>query len=246
MRNVQVSIITVCRNSEDAIGRTIESVLNQSYDNIEYIIVDGLSEDKTVVRAESYRSAFEARGCSFRLISERDGGIYDAMNKGTALAAGELVGIINSGDWYEPQAVQRVVEIYEKTGFDLFYADLRIYKRTGSMIKKARLPGRITTKDWNHPTTFIRRSVYDKFHYACCGLCDDLDLVMRIQGSGCKVTVLNEVLANFSFGGVSSSKSLAAVVERIREKSRVYRKNGFGPLYVIECILVEFAKYILS
>lgn len=247
MKNdTKVSIITICRNSERVLKKTMESVLGQTYDNIEYIIIDGLSKDYTVALAESYRGAFEARGCRFKVISEPDNGIYDAMNKGVSLATGELVGLINSGDWYEEQAVQRVIDTYEKTGFDLFYADLRIFKRTGPMIKKARLRKHITTKDWNHPTTFIRREIYSQYQYACRGLCDDLDLVMRIQKDGYKVAVLNEVLANFCFGGASSRRSIANMKMRVREKYRVYRENGYSRLYLIECILVEVMKYILG
>lgn len=242
--DVKVSVITVCRNSEAVICKTIESVLKQSYHDIEYIIIDGLSHDRTVALAESYRESFETKGYIFKLVSERDEGIYDAMNKGISMAAGELVGIINSGDWYERQAVERAVETYKRTGCDLFYADLRIIKESGTMIKRARLPKRITTKDWNHPTTFIRGAVYEKYRYACRGLCDDLDLVMKIQQAGYKVAILNEVLADFSFGGASNQKSFSSMVDRIKEKSRVYRENGFGRRYVLECILVEVAKYI--
>lgn len=244
--DVRVSIITVCRNSETVLGKTMEAVLGQSYHNIEYIVVDGRSEDGTVALAESYRAAFEKKGYLFKLVSEEDNGIYDAMNKGIAMAAGRLIGIINSGDWYECQAVERVVDVYKKTNFDLFYADLRIFKPSGTMIKRARLPRRITTKDWNHPTTFIRDEVYDKFHYACRGLCDDLDLIMRVQRAGYKVVVLNEVLANFCFGGASNEKSISGMISRIREKSRVYRENGFGRIYVLECVLVELVKYIFA
>ena len=94
-----VSIITVCYNSAQTIHKAIESVLNQTYSNIEYTIVDGLSKDNTMEIAESYADAFREKGYTFRIVSEKDNGIYDAMNKGIRMASGELIGMINSDDW---------------------------------------------------------------------------------------------------------------------------------------------------
>lgn len=102
-----VTIISVAFNSEATIARTIESVLNQTYENIEYIIVDGASQDKTVEIAKSYQAAFDKRpGRTLTIISEPDKGMYDGLNKGAKLAHGELVGQINTDDWYEPDAVE--------------------------------------------------------------------------------------------------------------------------------------------
>lgn len=246
MKGIKISVITVCRNSESVIQKTIESVLNQTYSQVEYIIVDGLSKDGTVAIAESYRSRFDNKGYSYRIISEADRGIYDAMNKGAALASGELVGMINSGDWYEPQALERVAGVYEKEKFDVFYADLRIFKRTGVMIKRARIRSYITTRDWNHPTTFIRRTLYDQYHYACRGIYDDWDLMLRIRRDGYKLAILNEVLANFCFGGISNQRSISSAVKRARERYEIYRKNGYSRLYLLECILMETVKYLAS
>ena len=100
--NKLVTVITPCFNSEKTIRKTIESVLNQTYHNIEYLIIDGASTDKTVEIAKSYEQAFGGR---MKIYSEPDKGIYDAMNKGIRLAGGELVGIVNSDDYYETDAV---------------------------------------------------------------------------------------------------------------------------------------------
>ena len=112
MDDIKVSIITICRNSAQDISKTLRSVLNQSYDNIEYIIVDGKSEDRTMEIIESYKKAFQEKGYTYRIISESDNGIYDAMYQGIDVCTGNLVGLINSGDWYESKAVSRVVEVY--------------------------------------------------------------------------------------------------------------------------------------
>ncbi len=109
--DIRVSIVTVSYNSEKTIGRTIESVLGQTYKNIEYIIVDGASKDGTMDVVEGYRDDF---GDRLKVISEPDDGIYYAMNKGIGLATGELIGIINSDDHYEPEAVAHMVEALHK------------------------------------------------------------------------------------------------------------------------------------
>ena len=108
-----VSVITICFNSEAVIRKTIESVLNQTWDKLEYLIVDGASKDRTVAIAEEYSERFAAKGVDYRIYSEPDRGIYDAMNKGIRLSSGDLVGLINSGDWYEPDAVETAVKAYE-------------------------------------------------------------------------------------------------------------------------------------
>ena len=246
MNNRKISVVTICRNSEKEIARTIESVLRQTYTNIQYIIVDGKSEDQTLDIARSYEKKFEEKGYEYHIISEKDHGIYDAMNKGIALSDGEVIGLINSGDWYEPQAVSRVSEIYEETSFDLFYADLRIWRKGSTMIKKARLRRYVTTRDWNHPTTFIRKELYNAYHYACRGIYDDWDLVLKLRQSGCKIIVLNEVLANFQFGGISNKKSIKAAFQRLKERYRIYRENGFSRFYILECILMETVKYLAA
>ena len=155
-----ISIITVCFNSEATIARTIESLASQNYRDFEYVIVDGLSSDKTVEIANGYKSIFEKMGVPFTVISERDKGIYDAMNKGIALARGEIIGMINSDDWYEPDALKTVAERYASGGFDMFYADLNVVKPSGKVyVKRSKITAFPTSRHWNHPTTFIAKRV---------------------------------------------------------------------------------------
>ncbi|MBR6486346.1 MAG: glycosyltransferase, partial [Lachnospiraceae bacterium] len=139
MAGTEVSLITVAYNSEATIGRTIESVLAQTVPPKEYLIIDGASKDSTVSVAEGYREAFEKKGISYTIVSEPDNGIYDAMNKGIKRAAGDIIGMINSDDWYEPCAVETVLSTYAKEEFDLFYADLRMHMPNGrTFIKHSR------------------------------------------------------------------------------------------------------------
>lgn len=135
-----VTILTVALNSETSIARTIESVLAQTYDNIEYIVIDGASTDSTVEIAKGYQSMFDGTpGRSMTIISEPDRGMYDGLNKGAQMAHGELVGQINADDWYEPDAVETMVKLYEKEHYDAAWGSIRIKKKSGDMIKHARI-----------------------------------------------------------------------------------------------------------
>ena len=243
-----VSIITVCYNSEKTIRKTIESVLGQTYPNIEYIIVDGQSKDNTLMIAKEYESAFREKGYRYRIVSEKDNGIYDAMNKGIRMASGELIGLINSDDWYELIAVETAVAAYQEEPYDLFYADINLRRPDGTVIvKRSRLDRFPSSRHWNHPTTFITKKAYDEVGlYRCETVYDDFDLILRMRRAGKKVSIKNVVLANFCTGGVSNAKSIKKCVERIKARYQYYRNNGDSPLYIFECVAMEVAKLILS
>lgn len=246
-QDIMVSIVTVCYNSEKTIRDTIESVLHQTYTNIEYLIIDGKSKDKTVSIAEGYRSAFEEKGMKYIVISEPDNGIYDAMNKGTKRSAGELVGILNSDDWYEENAVERVVDTYKNTGFDMFYADIRLIKPDGSeIIKHSRYRKYATSRDWNHPTTFVKRTIYDRFGFQCKVVYDDWDFILKVRNAGYKIVVLNEVLANFRMGGASNEGGIKRAFGKVKERYQIYRQNGMSRFYFLECLAHETAKALLK
>lgn len=245
-QDILVSIVTVCYNSEKTIRDTLESVLRQTYNNLEYIIVDGKSKDHTLEIVEEFRPRFEERGIAYLVSSEPDHGVYDAMNKGIAKASGELVGMINSDDWYETNAVERVVDVYRKENFDMFYADIRLWKENAEIIKKARYRRYATSRDWNHPTTFMRRTVYDKFQYATDCVYDDWDLMLKVFKGDYKVVVLNEVLANFRMGGISNEGGIKTALRKCKERYHIYRRNGYSRLYLLECVMTEMAKLIVK
>ncbi len=241
----KISVITVSYNSEKTIAETIESVLNQTYDKYDYLIVDGKSTDKTVDIAENYRQRFADKGISYRVISEPDKGIYDAMNKGIAATDGEIVGIINSDDYYNPDTLEKVAAFYAETAFDVMYGDLRIFGEGKEYVKRASLDKKFTTRHWNHPTTFVTRKVYNDVVYACESIYDDLNFMLTVRAKGYTIRVLNEVLANFRLGGISNKKSWKKCRERIRLRNEIYRKNGCKG-YRLDNFVTEVAKYILS
>jgi len=243
--NIKVSIITVTLNSEKTIAKTIESVLSQTYTNLEYIIIDGLSNDSTINIAESYRPKFQAKGISYQIVSEPDRGMYDALNKGIKLASGLIIGSINSDDWYEPIAVETVVETYKKRPFEMFYADLRIIDRSKEWVKKAKLKRIISSRYWNHPTTFITKELYDKYQYSLESGYDDFDLMLRIRKDKRNRVVTNStVIANFRSGGLSTRASFGESIRKIKQRYRVYSKNGMSRYYLLDCIMVELLKFI--
>ena len=248
VKKPKVSIITVCFNSEKTIKRTMESVLKQTYDNYEYIIIDGKSSDSTLGVVLEMKNDFESKGIPLTVVSEPDNGIYDAMNKGIRIAKGDIIGIINSDDWYEPVALETAANTYMDNKYDMFFADLRVIMNNGkTMIKKAKKDKFITSRHWNHPTTFIPKEIYNEIGvFALHSLYDDFDLYLRIRKAKKKITIKNVVLANFSFGGISNKKSFKKAMERCKHKYWCYRNNGYSRFYWVECFLMETAKYLLS
>lgn len=200
-----VSIITVCYNSEKTIAQTIESVLHQSYREIEYIIVDGNSTDRTMEIVERYQAEFDGR---MKVVSEPDDGIYDAMNKGIRMASGELIGIINSDDFYEPDAVAVMAKIYKQGMCVVMYGEIRSLvdekEESISLLSHEFLDQRMI----RHPACFVTRSAYEKYglfdtRYCCVA---DYDLMLRYHRSGgVEFIPVYEVIANFRNEGVCNS-----------------------------------------
>ena len=243
-----VSIVTAVYNGEKTIRRAIESVLNQTVACKEYTVVDGLSSDHTVEIAQEYRERFQEKGISYRILSEKDRGIYDAMNKGISLSEGTIIGMINSDDWYEPNAVETVLSAYAKSHFDMMYADLRMYKNGREIgIKRSRkMKHYITSRHWNHPTTFITKQKYETYQYPCLSVYDDLDMLLTAYRDKWNIVVVNEVLANYSLGGSSNRKTREEILNRFHDKYRIYRENGYSRLYILECAAMELGKAILA
>ena len=244
---IRISIVTVTFNSAETVRDTIRSVLGQTFAPYEYIVIDGKSTDDTVEIVNGYRGEFEKKGIELVVVSEEDSGIYDAMNKGVAKARGDIVGIINSDDWYEKCALEVVANAYKDSPFDLFYADIRMVLPDGrTFIKHSKNRRYATSRDWNHPTTFITKEIYDKYQYRTDTIHDDYDLILRLKKDNARVTVVNTVIANFRMNGVSHKRSLLAALESIKVKYGIYRQNGYSRLYIFECVLVEAGKLIIG
>lgn len=217
---VKVSIITVCYNSEKTIRQTIESVLNQTYDNIEYIVVDGKSKDGTINIIDEYIPKFGGR---MIVISEKDQGIYDAMNKGINHATGELVGIINSDDWYEKDAVEKMVEKYISINKDvIIYGALRYILDEEEESVRYYSHKFLKERMISHPTCFVSKEIYNRL-----GVFDlnyriiaDYDFMLRAFESNILFEGIREIVANFRIGGTSNTR------ETDEELIELYYKHG--------------------
>ncbi|MDY0277003.1 MAG: glycosyltransferase family 2 protein [Acholeplasma sp.] len=245
--NFKVSIITVSFNSEKTIGRTIESVLYQTYSNIEYIIIDGLSNDSTLDIANSYREKFAEKEMEYKVVSAKDQGIYDAMNKGIKMATGHIVGIINSDDWYENIAVETMLKSYTLFNFDIMYGGLNIVRdNKKNIIKKARLMKFMSTRHWNHPTMFVKRNVYTELGlYKLDNIYADWDFFLRAKKANLSIYIVEDVLANFSTNGVSHRKSIRDFRNRLVSRYKCYRQNNYSVLYSFESLAMEIIKLIM-
>lgn len=242
-----VSVLTVAYNSEKTIAKTIESVLNQSYGNIEYIIIDGNSADGTVDIAKSYLPYFtKESGKSLTVISEPDNGMYDALNKGAALCHGVLVGQINSDDFYEPDAVENMVNLYNSTDYDCAWGSLRILKPSGTMVKRAKIGKLWTTSGWCHPAMFTRREILLANPYPLESMYDDFDFITALHKSGKNLVTTNTVISNFTFGGMSTKKSIKECKKRADLTYSIYKKYGYSKFYYLHRLAFETAKFILG
>jgi glycosyltransferase involved in cell wall biosynthesis len=225
----KVSIITVVFNNREMIKDAISSVLNQTYKNIEYIVIDGLSEDGTVDVIESYGAKIT------KFISEKDDGIYDAMNKGIALATGDIVGILNSDDFYiDDKVIEKIVKEFENNKIDSVYADLIFVKpeeleRTVRYYDSSYFNPEKFAYGWMpaHPTFFVKKWVYDKYGVFRTDLmiAADFDLLLRfLYTQKISYSYLQEVLVKMRLGGVSTS--FKSIWVNNVEQLRVCKDNG--------------------
>lgn len=227
---MKISIITVCYNSAETIRDTIESVLSQSYENIEYIVVDGASKDDTL----NIVSKFE--GQISKVISEPDKGIYDAMNKGVRAASGDFVGILNSDDIFADVNVIRdlVVHLQSNPDADASYADLVFVERrqTDFVTRKYSSAG---FSPWKirfgfmipHPTFYARRELFEKNGDYKLGyrVSADFELMARFFSRGVKMVRHAAVMVKMREGGISTTGFWWRIHQNM-EIVRACKENG--------------------
>ena len=234
---LRFTVVTVVFNAGDVLAKTMESVLYQSYLPYEYIVVDGKSTDETLKIVESYRNCFESSGVVFKVISEKDSGIYNAMNKGIKAATGDFISFLNAGDWYELDALSKIDSFYEEEAFDLTYGGLHYIKPDGTITNKMskldRFP--ITSRHWNHPSMFLRREIYqDNCFDESFRAYADFDLYLKLRKSDIRIRVIDEIITNFVADGISTKVDRKSVVFRAKEKYAAYRNNGYSRIYFLE------------
>jgi len=198
-----VSIVTVVLNGEAHLRQTIESILNQTYPNIEYIILDGGSTDGTLAIIHEYEDRLDYWQ------SETDAGIYDAMNKGTRLCTGSLIGIKNADDWYTPTAIADVARIWQKTNADVVYGNTyRVWQenplRTSLFISDSKRIWKNGGID--HRTVFATKEIYQTYIYDTqYKICADFDWMVRLKKNRKFFMHAKQVLAFKRPGGASAT-----------------------------------------
>ena len=229
---MKVSVITGTYNSAKTVKDTIESVLSQTYDNIEYIIIDGLSKDNTLDIVNSYGDKIS------KVVSEKDKGIYDAMNKGVALATGDIVGILNSDDFFTDNGViERVVEAFKKNDLDAVYGDIhfvndnnlnkpvryyssRIFRP--SLMRLGFMPA--------HTSFYVRKECYQEYGYfnLTYKIGADFELLLRfICKNNIKTKYMNMDFVTMRTGGAStagieSNKQILRDIRRALAENEIY------------------------
>lgn len=214
---LKFSIITVCYNSEKTITDTIEAVLKQSYTNYEYIIIDGQSEDATISIIKKYEPAFKGK---MKWISEKDNGIYDAMNKGIRIAKGDIISFINANDWYELDALQTINKIFTTKNCDIAYGLLRNYKFNKYISINGNSHEFINETMIPFPSCFIKKNIYEKFGFynTKYKYSADYEFLIRIIKNNVNIAFMEKIIANFRMGGVSYSAKAAYESNLIRYK----------------------------
>ena len=224
---MKFSIITATRNSEKTIKKTLNSVNSQSYQDIEHIIVDGKSTDQTLKIVDKFGNRVT------NLISERDDGIYDALNKGIKIATGDVIAFLHSDDVYANETVISDIVNCFANGTQGVYGDL-VYTDKADVNKVFRywkscdfLPS-LLSKGWMppHPTLFLRREVYQKYGAFDISfkIAGDYDFMLRILKDNIAVKYLPQVIYKMRLGG-ESNRSIKNILDKSKEDLRAMRKN---------------------
>ena len=218
-----ISIITVVYNGAKTLDQTIQSVLNQTYKNIEYIIIDGGSKDGTLDIIKSYENQISL------WVSEPDKGLYDAMNKGIKLANGELIGMINSDDWYERNAVELIVESYLQNPVkQIFHGDrFDVFENETRKVRKFH-PSRFKFiyygMTYNHPSMFIHRDIYanELYNIKLKALSDYEFVLKQFLKKETIFHYIPKTYVNYRLDGISAKMKFAAKVK----EGYISRKNA--------------------
>lgn len=243
MNQIKFSLITISFNSEKTIERTIESVLKQTYNNYEYIIIDGASKDRTLEIIHNYKEYFAGK---IKIISEPDKGIYDAMNKGIKVASGEIIGIVNSDDWLEPTALQTIYDAYKKNNNSLntlYVGWMNFHYKDGTfqILKTSNMKFKKMARVYQmagifHPATFVPMSIYNRI-----GLFDDrmsisadADFILRCYYNNILFSFVDKVLTNMKDDGVSNNGTMKILKKSYRDRKLLLNKyvnNSFCYYY---------------
>ena len=252
---MKISIVTATYNSARTLSDTLDSILRQTHHDYEVVIQDGMSTDDTLRIAREYEPRFNGRMCVY---SEKDSGLYDAMNRGIAHATGEVVGILNSDDFYaDDHVLEWISEAFEQGGIDCTFADL-VYVRAADTTQVVRhwqgspYTQGAFSRGWHpaHPTFYVKRELlvrYGAFDTSFA-VSADFELMLRlIEKHQLRSRYLPHCLVRMREGGESNG-TLHNVIRGNRNIMRAFRKNGVpvSCLYPVRRLLPKIAERIKS
>jgi len=247
---MKISIITPTYNSAKTIKRTILSIIDQHYNNLEYIIIDGVSTDGTLEIVRSYQNEINTK-----FISEKDNGIYDAMNKGIKLATGNIIGILNSDDFYDDDKVLAVVaEAFKDQKIEAVYGDIKYFSNDINQIKRYWRAGGYKESKLNygwtipHPTLFLRKNIYDKYGFFNTDfkIAGDYEFILRILKTyHINTKYIPKVFVRMYDGGISG-RDFKQRMEGWNELKKAWKINNFKvpTFFVFRRILFKFSQYL--
>ena len=240
---MKISIITITYKSAKTLPRALESVRSQTYGDIEHIIIDGASTDGTKELIINYQlSIINSQSPKVRWVSEPDGGIYDALNKGIRMATGDVIGFLHSDDvLYSPDSIGQIAAAFESTKADVVYGDLQYCngdKVTRRWRSNAFKPSSLKF-GWMppHPTLYVRREVYEQVgeYDSWFRISADYDMILRIFTAGYKTHYIPQVLVSMETGG-ASNRDAKARLSKTQEDYFVLKKNHVGAgLLTVAC-----------
>lgn len=245
---MKISIITTCYNREATIRASIESVLSQDYDDIEYIIVDGASTDKTLDIINEYKNRITT------IVSEPDSGMYEALNKGLRLATGDVVGLVHSDDvLYSNTIISEIVTRFKETAADFLYGDgIFVSPTNGNKVIRKWIGG--TYRLWKvrngwlplHTSCYVSKRIIDLkgLYNETYRIASDSDFLLRLLMPGdLNVTYLNKYIIKMRMGGLSTDKSRRR--EIWLEDEKIYSSHGLSPsLSKIEKVIWKLPQFI--
>ena len=231
---MKISIITITYNSAQTLQRALDSVQSQTYKDIEHVIIDGASTDGTRELIEAYAKQHK----NVKWVSEKDNGIYDAINKGIRLATGDVIGFLHSDDmFYSVDSIGQIVAAFEQNQADVVYGDLQ-YMRGNKVVRRWKSNAfnpRALKYGWMppHPTVYVRREVYQQVgeYDSWFRISADYDMILRIFTAGYKTHYIPEVLVCMETGG-ASNKNTKARLSKTMEDYIVLKKNHVGAGYL--------------
>ena len=234
---IKISLITAVYNNGSMIASALDSTSNQLDVNYELIVIDGGSTDQTLHVIDIHKDQIS------HLVSEQDGGIYDALNKGLRLASGDVIGFLHSDDLYANQNVlMKVAKVFQDPMVDAVYGDLVYVKKDSpSDVVRYWKSGNFSHKKlgrgWMppHPTLFIRKSIYDKIgHFdTSYKIAADYDFMLRLLSrKNINVKYIPEVLVKMRLGG-ASNRSLKNLMRKSSEDYRALRRNRVGGIFAL-------------